>query len=60
MALPCRVVVELVSGYLDQDLDPDSHRRVVAHLAGCDGCEQYVDQIRQVVRLLRRAPCPYP
>ena len=48
----CRAVVELASDYVDQDLDPDNHRRVVAHLVGCDGCEQYVDQVRETVRLV--------
>ena len=51
-ALECRAVVELASDYLEGGLDPGSHRRVVAHLAGCDGCEQYVDQVRQTVLLL--------
>jgi predicted anti-sigma-YlaC factor YlaD len=60
IALQCRGVVELVSGYLDRDLDPDSHRRVLAHLAVCDGCEQYVDQVRQTVRIVGRLRCPYP
>jgi anti-sigma factor RsiW len=53
-ALDCRSIVELASDYLDGDLDADRHRRVVAHLAGCDGCERYVDQVRQTVRLVGR------
>jgi predicted anti-sigma-YlaC factor YlaD len=58
IALPCRAVVELVSGYLDQDLEPDNHRRFVAHLAICDGCDRYVDQVRQTVRLVGRLRSP--
>ena len=60
IALECRAVVELASDYLEGGLDPGSHRRVVAHLAGCDGCEQYVDQVRQTVRLLGRLPMRRP
>jgi predicted anti-sigma-YlaC factor YlaD len=52
--LECRTIVELASDYLGRDLDADRHRRVVAHLAGCDGCERYVDQVRQTVRLVGR------
>jgi predicted anti-sigma-YlaC factor YlaD len=54
MALECRTIVELASDYLDGDLDADGHRRVVAHLAGCDGCQRYVDQVRQTVHLVGR------
>jgi predicted anti-sigma-YlaC factor YlaD len=60
VALDCRTAVELVSGYLDHDLDADSQRRFVAHVAGCDGCGRYVDQVSQTVRLLGRLPSPHP
>jgi predicted anti-sigma-YlaC factor YlaD len=52
VTLACRAVVELVSAHLDEDLDADGHRRFVTHLAGCEGCRQYVDQVRQTVRLV--------
>jgi anti-sigma factor RsiW len=54
IALECRTIVELASDYLDGDLDADRHRKVMAHLAGCDSCERYVDQVRQTVRLVGR------
>jgi anti-sigma factor RsiW len=54
IALDCRTIVELASDFVDGDLDADRHRRVVAHLAGCHGCERYVDQVRQTVRLVGR------
>jgi anti-sigma factor RsiW len=60
IALACRTVVELASDFVDGDLDPERHRRVLAHLARCDGCEQYLDQVRVTVRLVsalyRRGP----
>jgi hypothetical protein len=58
IALQCRGVVELVSGYLDRELDPDSHRGFVAHLTVCGGCQQYVDQVRQAVHLVGRLRTP--
>jgi anti-sigma factor RsiW len=54
----CHAVVELVSGYLDQELDPASQRRFEAHLAGCTGCARYADQVRLTVRLVGRPPPP--
>jgi predicted anti-sigma-YlaC factor YlaD len=54
ITLECRDVVELVSDYLDRDLDPEGQRRVGAHLATCVACERYVDQVRQAVRLVGR------
>jgi anti-sigma factor RsiW len=57
--LDCRTVVELASDYVDGDLGPDGEGRVAAHLAGCDGCERYVEQVRQTVRLLGRLRRPY-
>lgn len=54
ITLECRTVVELASDHLDGDLGADRAHRVAAHLAGCDGCKRYVDQVRQTVRLVGR------
>jgi anti-sigma factor RsiW len=50
--LNCDVLVELVTDYLDGALDDETERRVSDHLAGCDGCTTYVDQIRQTITTL--------
>ena len=51
--LTCRELVELVTDYLDDAL-PDAERmRFEAHLAGCEGCDRYVEQIRTTVALTR-------
>ncbi|HEY3766446.1 MAG TPA: zf-HC2 domain-containing protein [Gaiellales bacterium] len=49
--LVCREVVELVSDYLEGVLDDRDRLRFEAHLAGCDGCTAYLDQMRETVRL---------
>lgn len=54
--LNCDELVELVTGYLDGDLDGDTQRRVADHLSGCDGCTTYVDQIRQTITALGSSP----
>ena len=54
--LLCVEVVELVSDYLDGELDPETARRVEAHLELCPACEVYVEQVRHTVRSLKRLP----
>ena len=48
--LSCEEFVELVTAYLEGHLDPETERRFVDHLARCEGCERYLDQMRQTVR----------
>ncbi|OLE21552.1 MAG: anti-sigma factor [Actinobacteria bacterium 13_1_20CM_3_71_11] len=52
----CDEFVELVTGYLEGALDPQTERRFVEHLAECDGCDRYLDQIRATVRTLASLP----
>ena len=47
--LACRELVELVTEYLDGALDPAERVRVETHLAECDGCTTYLDQVRATV-----------
>jgi anti-sigma factor RsiW len=54
--LACKELVELVTDYLEGRL-PDAERaRVDAHLAGCDGCSAYLDQMRLALRALGSIP----
>jgi anti-sigma factor RsiW len=52
----CQQVVELVTDYLEGVLDADLRARVEAHLAECEGCAEYLEQMRTTVRLLGRVP----
>jgi anti-sigma factor RsiW len=54
--IPCIEVVELVSDYLEGELDAATARRVEAHLALCPPCVTYVEQVRETVRLTGRLP----
>ena len=54
--LDCNQVVELVTDYLEGQLDAATARRVRDHLAECPGCDVYVEQIRQTVHALGRVP----
>jgi anti-sigma factor RsiW len=50
--LNCDELVELVTDYLEGALDEETRRRVADHLAGCDGCTRYVDQMRRTITTL--------
>jgi MFS family permease len=48
----CRELVWLLSDYLDGVLDREWRARADEHLRHCDGCTQYLEQIRATVDLL--------
>ena len=47
--MTCAELVELVTAFLEGALEPATERRFVEHLAICDGCETYVDQMRRTI-----------
>lgn len=56
LVVDCVVVVELVTDYLEGALEPKVHERVAAHLALCDGCEAYLEQMRRTISMLGHVP----
>jgi anti-sigma factor RsiW len=50
-AFSCQELVELVTEYLEGALSPGDLGRFEAHIALCDGCTRYLEQIRETVRL---------
>ncbi len=50
--LSCQEMVELVTLYLEDALDPPTRARFVAHLEGCDGCATYLEELRATVAVL--------
>jgi anti-sigma factor RsiW len=51
-ALSCAEFVELVTAYLDGALDQETADRFAAHTRACQGCERYLEQFRQTIRLV--------
>ena len=49
--LRCQELVELVTDYLEDALDRRTRRRFERHIAGCPHCTEYLEQIRETVRL---------
>ncbi len=54
--IPCQEIVELITDYLEGTLEVATALAVERHLAGCDGCEAYLDQMRATVAALGRIP----
>jgi anti-sigma factor RsiW len=50
-ALSCQELVELVTDYLEGALEPADLRRFEDHIAGCDGCTEYLAQLRTTIRV---------
>jgi anti-sigma factor RsiW len=49
----CQQLVELATDYLEGQLDPERVAALDAHLTQCDGCDVYIEQMRQTVIALR-------
>lgn len=46
----CREMVELMTDYLEDAMSTKTRERFERHLAGCDGCSNYLGQLREVIR----------
>jgi anti-sigma factor RsiW len=57
-ALVCRQFVELVTDYLEGTLPPSEQARFEAHLAECDGCAGYLEDMRRMVVSMSELPEP--
>ncbi|HXT81106.1 MAG TPA: zf-HC2 domain-containing protein [Acetobacteraceae bacterium] len=56
----CRDMAELVTGYLEGTLSIRTRAAARLHLAVCDACTRYYDQMRRTIRLLGGTPPPAP
>jgi anti-sigma factor RsiW len=52
----CERIVELVTDYLEDALDPAARRRFEAHLAICPPCVEYVRQIEATLLIVGYVP----
>jgi anti-sigma factor RsiW len=58
--LVCREFVELVTDYLEGALPDPERARFEAHLAECDGCSGYLEDMRRLVGSMGELPEPGP
>jgi anti-sigma factor RsiW len=49
--LSCQEIVELVTEFLEGTMDSQLRAAFDAHLAKCDGCTEYLEQIEATIRV---------
>jgi anti-sigma factor RsiW len=54
--MTCKELVEVITEYLEGTLPAVDGARFERHLAGCDGCQAYLDQMRQTIAALGHLP----
>jgi anti-sigma factor RsiW len=54
--ISCQEVVELVTDYLEGELDEATTTELEAHLALCPGCDAYLTQMRATIDELGHVP----
>ena len=52
-AMTCQQFVEIVTEYLERQLDEARRLWTEEHLAECDACRAYLEQMRQTIAALR-------
>jgi len=52
--MSCRELVQVINDYIEGVLPPADRKRFEEHLAICPGCQTYLDQMRQTVRVVGR------
>jgi len=50
--LKCQELVELVTDYFEGALSRRDRKRFDAHIAGCEHCTLYIEQLRQTIALI--------
>ncbi|NNJ08815.1 zf-HC2 domain-containing protein [Chloroflexales bacterium ZM16-3] len=56
--LRCQELVELVTLYLERELGERDHMRFESHLAECEHCRIYLDQMRRTIWLTGQIRAP--
>lgn len=56
--LVCQEFVELVTDYLEGRLPADERARFEAHLAECDGCSGYLEDMRRMLATMGTVTLP--
>ncbi|HWJ50453.1 MAG TPA: zf-HC2 domain-containing protein [Solirubrobacteraceae bacterium] len=46
----CQEMVELITDYIEGELSRSQRRRFEAHLAACEHCSEYLEQMRATIR----------
>ena len=52
--LTCRELVEMLTEYLENALEPSERAEIERHIVICRGCANYVEQMRSTIDVLAR------
>jgi anti-sigma factor RsiW len=52
--MSCKELVEVITEYIEGTLPPAERARFEEHLGVCDGCQNYLEQMRLTIRSLGR------
>ena len=55
LAISCADALGLMTDHLEGDLSEADAVRMRAHLAGCEACRVYLDQLRATIEIVREA-----
>jgi anti-sigma factor RsiW len=58
LAISCADALELMTDHLEGALSSADAERMRAHLAGCEACQVYLDQLRATIRIVRPTAPP--
>ena len=56
MTIRCQEIVELITDYLEGQLDGPTRTELEAHLPLCEGCGEYLRQMRATIQALGHVP----
>jgi anti-sigma factor RsiW len=56
MTIRCQEVVEVITDYLEGELDEATRIELEAHLTLCEGCAEYLRQMRTTIQALGHVP----
>jgi anti-sigma factor RsiW len=54
--MSCKELVEVITEYLEGTLSAEDAARFERHLEGCEGCQAYLDQMRETIDALGTLP----
>ena len=56
LTITCQEVVDIVTDYLEEVVDDATRVELEAHLALCEGCDEYLRQMRATISALGHLP----
>jgi anti-sigma factor RsiW len=56
MTIRCQEVVEVITDYLEDQLDEATRTELEAHFTLCEGCAEYLRQMRTTIQALGHVP----